>query len=99
MKKLAMKQLKKLLPDELIVGIQTRAKKSKKLPNNIELQTEQIRTSDSIRRAIIQNKKEIFIIMCPMNELILVRRIIDTHSIEWKATKKYPAKSNGKKIL
>ena len=34
-----------------------------------------------------------------MNESILIRRIIGTHNIKWKPTKKNPAKTNGKKIL
>ena len=63
MKKNSHETVKNLLPNELIVGIQTRANKTEKLPNNIELQTERIRTSDSIRKAIMGNN-EIFIIMC-----------------------------------
>lgn len=37
--------------------------------------------------------------MSPLKEHILIRRMTGTHKIKWKPAKKYPAKSNGKKIL
>jgi hypothetical protein len=68
------------------------------LPDNIQLQTEQVGAPDFIRRAKRAKRRE-YKLMSPLREHILIRRMTGTHKIKWKPAKKYPAKSNGKKIL
>lgn len=56
-KKLAMKQLHKLLPHQLTIRIQPGSEKTKKLPDNVQLQMEHVGTLDSIRRAKKEKKR------------------------------------------